>query len=86
MNGTNYPIFFPGPPRTHTGSTEMKHKLYGGVLIIGGGLAFPGVASMLQSRLELQLPVSFSRSSQSIETFANPRVRRINHEIPGYSI
>ena len=56
------------------GSTEVKHKLYGSVLVIGGGLAFPGAAAMLQSRLELQLPVLFNRSSQTVEVFSNPRV------------
>lgn len=54
-------------------STDVKHKLYGSVLIIGGGLAFPGAAAMLQSRLELQLPVLFNRSSQTVEVFSNPR-------------
>lgn len=58
----------------YAGSTEVKHKLYGSVLIIGGGLAFPGAAAMLQSRLELQLPVLFNRSSQTVEVFSNPRV------------
>ena len=52
----------------------MKQKLYGSVLIIGGGLAFPGAAAMLQSRLELQLPVLFNRASQTVEVFSNPRV------------
>ena len=52
----------------------MKHKLYGSVLIIGGGLSFPGAAAMLQARLELQLPTLFTRSVQTVEVFATPRV------------
>ena len=56
------------------GSSEMKYKLYGSVLVIGGGLAFQGAASMLQSRLELQLPTLINRSSQTVEVFSNPRV------------
>ena len=57
-----------------SGSSEMKYKLYGSILVIGGGLAFPGAASMLQSRLELQLPTLINRSSQTVEVFSNPRV------------
>ncbi len=57
-----------------SGSLEVKHKLYGSVLIIGGGLSFPGAAAVLQARLELQLPGLFSRSAQTVEVFSNPRV------------
>lgn len=57
-----------------SGSTEVKHKLYGSVLIIGGGLAFPGAAAMLQARLELQLPGLVNRAAQTVEVFSNPRV------------
>ena len=57
------------------GSGEMKYKLYGSVLVIGGGLAFQGAAAMLQARLELQLPTLINRSSQTVEVFSNPRVR-----------
>ena len=54
----------------------MKKKLYGSVLIIGGGLAFPGAAAILQMRLELKLPAMFGRGADNIEVFSNPRVRR----------
>ena len=53
----------------------MKKKLYGSVLLVGGGLAFPGAANMLQARLELKLPVVFARGTDNIEVFSNPRVR-----------
>ena len=60
-----------------TGSSEMKYKLYGSILVIGGGLAFQGAAAMLQARLELQLPTLINRSSQTVEVFSNPRVSKI---------
>ena len=53
----------------------MKQKLYGGILIVGGGLAFPGAANLLQLRLELKPLTIFPRSGNNIEVFANPRVR-----------
>ena len=56
-------------------SLEIKQKLYGGILIVGGGLAFPGAANLLQSRLELKPLTIFPRSGNNIEVFANPRVR-----------
>lgn len=58
----------------YTASTEIKKKLYGSILLVGGGLAFPGAANLLQTRLELKLPVVFSRGSDNIEVFSNPRV------------
>ncbi len=57
-----------------SGSSEMKYKLYGSILVIGGGLAFQGAAAMLQARLELQLPTLINRSTQTVEVFSNPRV------------
>ena len=61
---------------THTASLEMKKKLYGSVLLIGGGLAFTGAANLLQARLELKFPAMFGRGTDNIEVFSNPRVSR----------
>ena len=58
----------------YSASLEMKQKLYGSVLIIGGGFAFPGAANMLQVRLELKPLHIFSRGTNNIEVFSNPRV------------
>ena len=51
----------------------MKKKLYGSVLLVGGGLALPGAAAALQSRLETRLPQG---SGGAVEVFSNPRVCR----------
>ena len=53
----------------------MKQKLYGGIVMVGGGLAFPGAANLLQSRLEQKPLTIFPRTGNNIEVFANPRVR-----------
>ena len=53
--------------------TEMKRKLYGSVLVVGGGFAFQGVASMLQARLYADLPTIFQKPQEAIEVSSNPR-------------
>ena len=63
-------------PHTLPASLEMKKKLYGSVLLIGGGLAFSGAANLLQARLELKFPAMFGRGTDNIEVFSNPRVSR----------
>lgn len=55
-------------------SSEMKKKLYGSVLLIGGGLGFTQSSTVLQSRLEASLPVEFSKGSDTVEVSSNPRV------------
>lgn len=54
----------------------MKKKLYGSVLLVGGGLAVPGAAAALQSRLEMRAPAG---CSGTVEVFTNPRVYIIIH-------
>ena len=54
-----------------TATADMKKKLYGGVLLVGGGLALPGAAASLQSRLETRVPQGIGGV---VEVFANPRV------------
>lgn len=55
-------------------SLDMKKKLYGSVLVVGGGLSFPGAPLMLQQRLYSKLPPMFQRSSDAIEVCSNPKV------------
>ena len=54
----------------------MKKKLYGSVLLIGGGLSFSQASGLLQVRLESSLPAQFSKGSDTVEVSSNPRVRR----------
>jgi actin-related protein 8 len=51
----------------------MKKKLYGSVLVVGGGLAFHGVAAMLQASLYTHLPAIFQKPLDAIEVSSNPR-------------
>ena len=52
----------------------MKKKLYGSVLLIGGGLGFSQSSVILQSRLESSLPAQFSKGADTVEVSSNPRV------------
>lgn len=54
-------------------SLDVKKKLYGSVLVVGGGLSFPGAPLMLQQRLYSKLPPMFQRSSDAIEVCSNPK-------------
>ncbi|XP_065899738.1 actin-related protein 8-like isoform X2 [Dysidea avara] len=54
-------------------SLDVKKKLYGSVLVVGGGLSFPGATQMLQQRLYSKLPPVFQRSSDAIEVCSNPK-------------
>ena len=54
----------------------MKKKLYGSVLLIGGGLSFSQASGLLQVRLESSLPAQFSKGSDTVEVSSNPRVRK----------
>lgn len=41
------------------GSDELKRKMYGAVLVVGGGMRFAGAARWLQGSLALQTPNQF---------------------------
>ena len=60
-------------------SLDVKKKLYGSVLVVGGGLSFPGAPLMLQQRLYSKLPPMFQRSSDAIEVCSNPKVHKYIH-------
>lgn len=55
-------------------SDEMRKKLYGSVLLIGGGLSYPGAATMLQQRLEASLSQLNKGVSSVVEVCSSPRV------------
>ena len=56
-------------------SAEMRKKLYGSILVIGGGYAFQSVATVLQAQLYIELPAIFQKPVDAIEVSSNPRVR-----------
>ncbi|XP_058060325.1 actin-related protein 8 [Anopheles bellator] len=48
-------------------SDELKRKMYGCVLLVGGGMKFAGIGRWLQNKLSQKMPPAF-RSEQSIVT------------------
>ena len=39
---------------------DLKMKMYGGILLVGGGLRFKGAAKYLHQRLAMQVTLNFS--------------------------
>lgn len=52
---------------------DTKRKMYGSVLLIGGGFMFNGAAAMLQSRLQAKLPASHRKLVDQVEVIARPK-------------
>ncbi|CAL4167632.1 unnamed protein product, partial [Meganyctiphanes norvegica] len=52
-------------------SEEIKRKMYGSILIVGGGAKFDNIGKWLQSRLALQIPVAFR--PEQIEIFTRAK-------------
>ncbi len=67
-------VWFNGYCSCFVASQEMKKKLYGSVLLIGGGFGFSQSSVILQSRLESSLPAQFSKGADTVEVSSNPRV------------
>ena len=57
-----------------TATEDTKRKMYGSVLLIGGGFMFNGAAAMLQSRLQAKLPASHRKLVDQVEVIARPKV------------
>ncbi|XP_065846529.1 actin-related protein 8-like [Oscarella lobularis] len=50
---------------------DVKRRLYGCILLVGGGLTFPGAAQVVQSRLQARLPHHFQLNQ--VEVIAKPK-------------
>lgn len=49
-------------------------KLYSSILLVGGGLSFPGSSKMLHSQLKQSAPAQLGLTADSIEVHSNVRV------------
>lgn len=38
---------------------DLKRKMYGCILVVGGGMKFQGIGKWLQNRISLQIPYMF---------------------------
>ncbi|XP_002166225.2 actin-related protein 8 isoform X1 [Hydra vulgaris] len=52
---------------------ETKRKMYGTVLLIGGGLSFKGADEFLLKRLQAQLPAHYQFVKDQMEVIARPK-------------
>jgi actin-related protein 8 len=55
----------------HCESEEVKKRMYSSILLVGGGLAFPGIDKWLQKRLSTQIPLPFR--GNPIEIIVKPK-------------
>lgn len=47
---------------------ELKRKMYGCILVVGGGMKFPGIGKWLQNRVGLQIPYLYRTEQLDIVT------------------
>ncbi|XP_030753391.1 actin-related protein 8 [Sitophilus oryzae] len=52
-------------------SEDLKRKMYGCVLIVGGGMKFTGIGTWLQNRISLQIPYLYR--AEQLDIITNPR-------------
>ncbi|XP_022914944.1 actin-related protein 8 [Onthophagus taurus] len=50
---------------------DLKRKMYGCILIVGGGMQFAGIATWLQNRISLQIPYVYR--GEQLDIITNPR-------------
>lgn len=55
------------------GSDDMKKKMYGCILLVGGGFIFPGAAHMLQNYIRSSLPAHCRQFVDRVEVLAKPK-------------
>ncbi|XP_032825583.1 actin-related protein 8 [Petromyzon marinus] len=54
-------------------SEETKRKMYSSILVVGGGLLFPGAQEFLQHRIINKMPPSFRRLVETVEVITRPK-------------
>nr|CAH7757411.1 unnamed protein product [Callosobruchus chinensis] len=52
-------------------SEDLKRKMYGCILVVGGGMKFSGIATWLQNRISLQIPYLYR--AEQLDIITNPR-------------
>ncbi|XP_060528431.1 actin-related protein 8 [Cylas formicarius] len=50
---------------------DLKRKMYGCILVVGGGMKFSGIATWLQNRISLQIPYLYR--AEQLDIITNPR-------------
>lgn len=50
---------------------DLKRKMYGCVLVVGGGMKFSGIGTWLQNRISLQIPYLYR--AEQLDIISNPR-------------
>lgn len=56
---------------SQTANDELKRKMYGCILVVGGGMKFVGIGKWLQNRVGLQIPFIFR--SEQLDIVTSPK-------------
>ena len=56
----------------------MKRRMYSCIIVVGGGLMFPGAQSWLQFLLWAQMPAQARLSLESMDVIVRPKVRSLH--------
>ncbi|KAJ8976225.1 hypothetical protein NQ317_013617 [Molorchus minor] len=51
---------------------DLKRKMYGCILVVGGGMKFSGIATWLQNRISLQIPYLYR--AEQLDIITNPEI------------
>lgn len=54
-----------------TANDELKRKMYGCILVVGGGMKFAGIGKWLQNRVALQIPYLYR--SEQLDIVTSPK-------------
>lgn len=56
---------------SYPASEELKRKMYGCILVVGGGMKFTGIGKWLQNRVGLQIPYQYR--SEQLDIVTSPK-------------
>lgn len=59
-------------------SDEMKKRMYSNVIVVGGGLMFPGFQSWLHHLLWIHMPANVKSSIEAMDIITRPKVSHLN--------
>ena len=55
----------------------MKKRMYSCIVVVGGGLMFPGTDSWIKYLIWTQMPATFRAQMETMDVFTEPKVRKI---------
>ena len=57
-------------------SDDMKKRMYSCIVVVGGGLMFPGADSWIKYLIWTQMPAHFRSQMETMDVFTEPKVEQ----------